>query len=104
MVKDTKKMKMTLPEGWDTDKLDADGAYITCTKKDESCEYRVMWMRHIPRTLETESTLLHECVHLCQAVLKSRGVSTGYPDSEPMAYLTQFYYKEILGHIRKKLK
>lgn len=50
--------------------------------------------------IQNLGTLMHECIHAAQCVLANRGVSADWSESEPLAYLAEYYFRSALGFVR----
>lgn len=44
-------------------------------------------------------TLVHECVHMAQYILDYKGIPTDVDNTEVVAYLTDYLFKECLSNI-----
>lgn len=45
---------------------------------------------------KTHRVLVHECIHIAQAILHHKWIKTWYKNTEVLAYVTDWIYNEVL--------
>lgn len=68
-------------------------------KEDNKLE-RFIWVRNFDWTYSSIACLTHEILHLVLRILADRGVPIKEQNSEVIAYLMEFYTREILRKIK----
>jgi len=95
---------IVLPKGFDdaAEHKDSDGCLFNCDSK-EGGVFRVLWVRKVLQSdIQSLSVLVHEIVHLCQYICERKGISTHAKEAEPLAYLCEFYFRNIVNKVPPK--
>lgn len=64
----------------------------TATQYNEGC---VLWLREFPQTCSEFATLVHECCHITEYILRTAGIEHTEDTSEAYAYLNGWLYQQI---------
>ena len=56
---------------------------------------------HLYIKTKTHRVLVHESIHIGQAILNHKGIKTGYNNTEILAYVTDWIYNEVLKLLEK---
>lgn len=62
----------------------------------------IIWMPSFDNSMDSISTLAHECLHIAIRVLDKMGVITNIDNQEPLCYLQQYYFKAALEKMQKR--
>jgi hypothetical protein len=75
------------------------------TVVDSRLTWYIVWVEKFKWTIECQSTMNHELLHLALNILEARGVPIGAGDqSEPLAYYNEFLFRECWAKLKPKKK
>ncbi len=74
----------------------ANGSCAIFDNEPEGLSYYVMVIRR-----KKLDTVVHECVHMVHMMMEKKGIPIDYDNTEVMAYMTGWLFKEIRKNLRK---
>jgi hypothetical protein len=71
-----------------------DGQTVFCA------DFVVIWSKHKDKSVESLSTLVHECVHAANMVLDHKGIPMNLENDESQAYLVEWLFENCLRALK----
>jgi hypothetical protein len=63
-------------------------------------DFIVIWSKHKDRSIESLSTLVHECVHAANMILDHKGIPMSLENDESQAYLVEWLFENCLRALK----
>ena len=67
-----------------------DGLTVFCQN------FVLIWSKHKDKSIESLSTLVHECVHAANMILDHKGIPMSLENDESQAYLVEWIFENCL--------
>lgn len=78
------------------------GRHFVLTSDKDGDIQRIIWLREFEWTVEDIAVMAHEIIHLVMRVLEDKLIPINDDNSETVAYLYEYYIKEILRNLTPK--